>query len=130
MSNFQLQSATVGFIAAQLAVFLWVIIRRRGIRPVLIVNLLFAAGILWSVAGYVPGEVSFAWSDPDSDLFDYKNTIMAAFEGAVLLASPIVFWNVTVAKIAAWIGFAGNFALSLFAVWFSFFFEFKCCGYL
>jgi hypothetical protein len=130
MSNFHLQFVTVAFIAAQLAVFLWVVIRRRGLWPVLVVNVVFAAGVLWSAVPYVVSEVTFAWSDPDSDWFDYKNTILTVFEGATLLASLIAFWGVRVAKIVAWLGFAGNFALSLFAVWFSFFFEFKCCGYL
>jgi hypothetical protein len=94
------------------------------------INFVFAAGMLWSVAPYVVSEVTFAWSDPDSDWFDYKNTILTVFEGATLLASLIAFWGVRVGKIVAWLGFAGNLALSLFAVWFSFFFEFKCCGYL
>jgi hypothetical protein len=129
MSNLELQIVTCAVVAAQLGVVLWVLVRRRGMWPVLIVNFVFAAGVLWSVAPYV-SEVTFAWSDPDSDWFDYKNTILTVFEGATLLASLIAFWGVRVGKIVAWLGFAGNLALSLFAVWFSFFFEFKCCGYL
>jgi hypothetical protein len=130
MSNLQLQLVICSVVAAQIGVVLWVVIRRRGIRPALIVNLLFSAGVLWSVAEYVPGEVAFARSDPDSDWFDYKNTIMAAFEAATVLASLLAFRGVMAAKIVAWVGFTGNFALSLAAAWLAFTFEFKCCGYL
>jgi hypothetical protein len=130
MSNLELQIVTCAVVAAQLGVVLWVLVRRRGMWSVLVVNFVFAAGVLWSVAPYVASEVTFAWSDPDSDWFDYKNTILTVFETVTVLASLLAFRGLRVAKIVAWLGFAGNFALSLFAVWFSFFFEFKCCGYL
>jgi hypothetical protein len=94
------------------------------------INFVFAAGMLWSVAPYVVSEVTFAWSDPDSDWFDYKNTILTVFEGVTVLASLLAFRGLRAGKIIAWMGFAGNFGLSLAAVVFSLTFEFKCCGYL
>ena len=117
-------------VLAQLGVLLWVLIRRRGIRPVLIANLLFAAGVLWSVASYVPGEIAFARSDPDSDWFDYKSSILTACATVTALASLLAFRGLLVAKIVAWLGFAGNFTLSVYAAYFFMTFEFKCCGYL
>jgi hypothetical protein len=130
MSNLQLQIVTCAIVAAQLGVVLWVLLRRRGMWPALIVNFVFAAGVLWSVAPYVGSEVAFAWSDPDSDWFDYKNTILTVFEGVTVLASLLAFRGPVAARIIAWLGFAGNFALSLAAAVLAFTFEFKCCGYL
>jgi len=130
MSNLELQIVTCAVVAAQLGIVAWVLIRRRGMGPALSVNLVFAAGVLWSVAAYVPSEVTFAWSDPDSDWFDYKNTILTAFETATLLASLLAFRGPATMRIAAWIGFVGNFALSVVAALFALTFEFKCCGYL
>jgi hypothetical protein len=130
MSNFELQIVTCAVVAVQLAVVAWVLVWRRGIWPALIVNFVFAVGVLRSVVTFVPGEITFAWSDPDSDLFDYKNTILTGFEAVTIFASLLAFRDLLGARIVAWLGFAGNFALSLFAAWFALFFEFKCCGYL
>ena len=130
MSNEALKAVTVAVVLAQLGVLLWVLIRRRGMRAVLVVNLMFAVGILWSVAAYVPSEVIFARSDPDSDWFDYKNTILTVFEAVTFSASLLAFRVAAAAKIVTWAGFAGNFALSLLAALFALTFEFKCCGYL
>ena len=130
MSNLQLQIVTGAVVAVQLGVVAWVVITRRGIWPALIVNLVFAAGVLWSVVPYVASEVSFAWSDRDSDLFDYKNSILTGFETVTVLASLLAFRELLAAKIVAWLGFAGNFALSVIAAVFALTFDFKCCGYL
>jgi hypothetical protein len=130
MSNLQLQIVTCAVVAAQLGVVLWVLVRRRGMRPALVVNFVFAAGVLWSAAPYVVSEVTFALSDPDSDLLDYKNTVLTGFEGVTVLASLLAFRGPVAARVVAWLGFAGNFALSLAAALFALTFEFKCCGYL
>jgi hypothetical protein len=130
MSNLELQIVTCAVVAAQLAVVLWILVRRRGMWPALAVNFVFAAGVLWSVAPYVVSEVTFALSDPDSDLLDYKNTILTVFESVTALGSLLAFRNLMAARIVAWLGFAGNFGLSLAAALFALTFEFKCCGYL
>ena len=130
MSNLQLQIVTGAVVAAQVTVALWVLIRRRGMWPALVVNLVFAAGVLLSVAPYVASEITFAWSDPDADVMDYKNTVLTGFETVTALASLIAFRGLLAAKVIAWLGFAGNFVLSLLALLFALTFEFKCCGYL
>jgi hypothetical protein len=130
MSNVQLQIVTCAIITAQLGVVSWILVRRRGMWPALVVNMLFAVGVLWSIASYVPSEVAFARSDPGSDWFDYKNSILTGFEGVTALASLLAFRDPVAVKIVAWLGFAGNFALSLIAAVFALTFEFKCCGYL
>lgn len=128
MAGHRLNAATYIVGAVHLALVLWVVYRRRGMRPVLIVNLVFASWVLWSVAANVPHEIAFAWSDPDSGWFDYKDTILTAFETPTFLASLLAFRGLTAAKIVAWLGFAGNFAISVWALTLTF--EFKCCGYL
>ena len=130
MSNLALQIASCAIVAAQLGVVAWVLVWRGGMWPALVVNFVFAAGVLWSVAPYVVSEVTFAWSDPDADLFDYKNTILTSFEAMTVLGSLLAFRDLLAARIAAWLGFAGNFALSVVAAVFALTFEFKCCGYL
>ncbi|HTZ35314.1 MAG TPA: hypothetical protein VMB84_04765 [Stellaceae bacterium] len=130
MSNLQLQLTLCAVVAGQIGVLAWVAIRRRGPWPALLVNFVFAAGMLWSVAPYAPSEVSFAWSDPDSGWFDYKSTILTGFEAASFVASLLALRGRMAATVVAWVGFAGNFALSLVALLFAFTFEFKCCGYL
>ena len=115
---------------AQAAVFGWVLVRRRSMRPVLVVNLLFALGILVFVWPYLPSEVVYIWHGGAAELFDYKNSILTAFALATLAAAVSAWRGWRPAKIVAWVGFAGNFALSLMALQFVLTFKFKCCGYL
>ena len=114
----------------QLAAAGWVLVRRRGMRPVLLVNLLCAAAVLYLVVPYLPGEIAFIREGEASELFDYKNTILTAFETVSLIGSAFAWWGALWGKIIAWIGFAGNFILSLAAALFFMTFKFKCCGYL
>ena len=108
----------------------WVLVRRRGMRPVLLVNLLCAAAVLYLVMPYLPGEITFIREGEASELFDYKNTILAVFETIAVIASAFAWCGALWGKIIAWIGFAGNFVLSLVAALFFMTFKFKCCGYL
>jgi hypothetical protein len=121
---------TIAIVLIHLAALAWVLIRRRGMAPVLIVNLLFGAAVLAFVVPYLPNELAYIRSGGASELFDYKNAIVTAFEIVTLLVSALAFRGALPAKIGAWIGFAGNFALSLFAVVFALTFKFTCCGYL
>jgi hypothetical protein len=114
----------------QLAAAGWVLVRRRGMRPVLLVNLICAAAVLYLVVPYLPGEIAFIREGEANELFDYKNTILTAFETIAVIASVFAWRGVLVAKIIAWIRFAGNFILSLAAALFFMTFKFKCCGYL
>jgi hypothetical protein len=114
----------------QLAAAAWVLVRRRSMWQVLLVNLICAAAVLYLVVPYLPGEIAFIREGEASELLDYKNTILTAFETVSLLASGFAWRGVLLGKIIAWIGFAGNFMLSLAAALFFMTFEFKCCGYL
>lgn len=115
-------------VVAHLALVSWVVLRRRGMRPVLVVNVVFACWVLWLVAASAPSEFAFAWSDPDAGWFDYKDTILTIFETVTLVASLLAFRRQTAAKIVAWLGFAGNLGVSVFVLTLTF--KFKCCGYL
>jgi hypothetical protein len=130
VSNTTLDVLTVGITLAQLAALLWVLIRRGGMRPVLLINLLFAVGVLIFVVPNVPEEVSDIRFGMTSEFFDYKNVVLTLFEAVTLSSSALAFRGWLPAKIVAWLGFFGNFLLSLLAVLFALTFEFKCCGYL
>ncbi len=122
--------AIIGILLAQAAVLGWVLVRRRGMRPILVVNLLFAAGISVFVWPYLADEIAYIWRGRATELFDYKNSILAVFGLAMVAASVFAWRGWRPAEIAAWIGFAGNFVLSLMAIQFVLTFKFKCCGYL
>jgi hypothetical protein len=130
MANTEFAATACTVVAIQVAAPLWVLIRRCRMWPVLLVNLLFVAAVLFVVLPYLPGEVAYIREGEASELFDYKNVILTAFESVTLLASVLAFCGVLLGKIVAWIGFGGNFALSILAIQFSLTFEFKCCGYL
>jgi hypothetical protein len=114
----------------QLAVAGWGLVRRRGMRPVLLVNLICAAAVLYLVVPYLPGEIAFIREGEARELFDYKNTILTAFETIAVSASAFAWRGALLGKIIAWLGFVGNFMLSLAAALFFMTFKFKCCGYL
>jgi hypothetical protein len=118
------------FLLAQVAVLVWVLVRRRGMRPILIVNLLFAAAVLILVVPQLPEELRYILAGEASEPFDCKNTILTAVELTTLGASVLAWCGFFAGKIVAWIGFAGDFALSLLAALFVATFQFKCCGYL
>jgi len=115
---------------AEAAVALWVLVRRRGMVPVLVVNLLLALAVLLFALSYLPDEIADIRAGDATELFDYKNSILTAFEVAALVASALAFRGGRTAQSLAWIGFAGNFVLSVLVVRFALTFEFKCCGYL
>jgi hypothetical protein len=115
---------------AEAAVALWVLVRRRGMAPVLVVNLLLAVAVLIFVLSYLPDEIADIRAGDATELFDYKNSILTVFELVTLIASAVAFRGGVAAKTFAWIGFAGNFALSVLVVQFALTLEFKCCGYL
>ena len=114
----------------QLGVLLWVLIRRRGVLPVLVVNLVAAIVVLQFAVPYLPAEIRDIRAGNAVELFDYKNVILTVFEGLTLIASGLAWRGVVWGKIIAWLGFAGNFTLSVAAAVFFMTFKFKCCGYL
>jgi hypothetical protein len=61
---------------AQVAVLVWVLVRRRGMRPILIGNLLFAAAVLILVVPELPEELRYIRAGEAAELFDCKNTIL------------------------------------------------------
>ena len=113
MSDSTLHALGIANPLAQFVLLLWVLVRGRGMGPLLVVNLLFAALELYFVAPQVPQELSIARSWGSTDWADYKMTIWSAFELATFVASALAWGGFVLAKIVAWVGFAGNFALSL-----------------
>ena len=129
-ANLSRHAFPVAIELVQVAALLWVLIRRRSMCPVLFVNFLLVIGVLLIVLPDLSGEIAYIREGEASELFDYKSTILTAFESVTFIASVIALRGLLLAKIVAWIGFAGNFALSFAAMLFLWTFEFKCCGYL
>jgi hypothetical protein len=98
-------------------------------RPVLVVNLIFAGAVVIFVGAQVPHEFELARQGAINELLEFKATIWSVCELVVLAASLFAFRGGLMARIA-WLGFAGNFAPSLLAALFVLTFEFKCCGLL
>ncbi len=117
-------------VLAQLGVFLWTVLRWRGIRPVLVTNLLLAAAMLFFVAPLLPPEVRYILSGAATDWFDFKATIWSFFESAVLTTALLALFGIAMPTIVTWVAFAVNFAITVHGVWFFMNFHFKCCGYL
>ena len=120
----------IGIILAELGVLLWVLLRRRGMWPVLVVNIVFGGAVLYVVVPYFPAESMYIWRGRAAELFDYKNSILTLTEAVVMGTSLLAFRGIRAARVVASIGFAFNFVLSLFALEFVLTFSFKCCGYL
>jgi hypothetical protein len=116
--------------SAHVAALLWVLIRRRGMRPILVVNVLFGLAVLAFVWPYLPDELVDIRAGDAVELFDYKNTILTALELATLAASVTAWRGWLPGRVAAWVCFGGNLLLSIAAALFFMTFEFKCCGYL
>jgi hypothetical protein len=127
VSNTTLYALAVANPLAQLMLLLWVLVRGRGMGPLLVINLLLAALELYFVAPEVPQELSIARTWGSTDWFDYKMTIWSAFELATFAASAFAWGGFVMARIVAWIGFTGNFALSIAAMLFIIKFAITCC---
>jgi hypothetical protein len=130
MSNETLQTAVAGIILAQLAALIWALIPRGRIRGVLVVNLLLSAGVLIYVVPLLPHEIAYLASASTTELLDYKGIGLCLIELAVLVTAALAIGKLRVPLALIWLGFAGNFIFTLFAVIFAFTFEFRCCGYL
>ncbi len=116
MSHGQFYALAVAIPLVQLMVLMWVLVRQRGIGLVLVVNILFAGMVLFFVAPKLPQELRAALAWGSSDWVDYKVTMWSSFELVTLGVSAFAFGGFPPARIIAWIGFAGNFALSVGAM--------------
>ena len=130
ITNETLKALVIVLAVVQFVALLWVLIRGRGMGPVLVVNLLFGAIALIFAGPQIPREIELARMGAIDKLIEFKATLWSLFELVALIASAIAFRGGLSAKTVAWIGFAGNFALSVLAALFALTFEFKCCGYL
>ena len=98
VSSTTLYALAVANPLAQLMLMMWVLARHRGMGPVLVINLLFAAMELFFVASQLPQELSYAPSGGSTDWFDYKMTIWSSFEFATLVASMFAWSGFLIAR--------------------------------
>ena len=127
MSDSTLYALAAANPLAQLLLLLWVLVRGRGMGPLLVINLLLAALELYFVAPQVPQELAIARTWGSTDWFDYKMTIWSGFESATFAASAFASGSFAIARVVAWIGFTGNFVLSVAAMLFIIKFAITCC---
>jgi hypothetical protein len=116
ITNETLKALVIVLAVVQFVALLWV--------------LLFAAIALIFAGPQIPREIELARMGAIDRLIEFKATLWSLFELVALIASAIAFRGGLSAKTVAWIGFAGNFALSVLAALIAQTFEFKCCGHL
>jgi hypothetical protein len=119
---------------AHTGVLVWALTRRqdaRSLHAMLTLNLVFAGALLFYVIPLLSKVLALPRSSEwRGDVLDFKGLIWCAFELVTAFSSAVAFWGWLPAKILAWLGFAGNFVLSVLAVLFALASRFKCCGYL
>ncbi len=130
MSNTTLYAATIAAILVQTGTMIGVLLRRRGMQPVLVVNLAFAAAVLLFIAPTLPDEIAVLRTGASGDLLDYQGLIWGCAEAILVVASVLAFRGAWPAMVIAWIGFSAHLLSTLAALAFFLTFEFKCCGYL
>ena len=130
MSNQTFQLGIVAICLVQLAALIWAVVPRGKRSGVLVVNLLYSAGVLYLLWPYLLPEIAEAISATETDIFDYKTSIITATELAVLVSALLALARRRVPAALIWCGFAANIVLSALVFFYAFFVEFRCCGYL
>ena len=108
------KATSVVIVLAHVAALIWAVALRKGLGPVLGLNLVIAAGILAYNADHLGIMLRYA---------DYPLLALMAFALVTLLisAAAIFGWRIPVALI--WITFAGNFIMSTLLMAFALLFK-------
>lgn len=98
------KATSVVIVLAHVAALIWAVALRKGLGPVLGLNLVIAAGILAYNANQFGSMLDYA---------DYRLMALMAFALATLLISAGALFGLRIPAALIWIAFAGNFAMSL-----------------
>ena len=132
MSNDLLQVLVIALALAHLGALISALVLRSGVHAVMVINILFASGVLAYWAIHVPREIRFSISVGSTEIVDYKTVVFCLIEVGALLSAALGLFRkrAPAVLLMIWIGFGINFALSILALVFVVTFEFRCCGYL
>ena len=97
------KATTVIIVLAHVAVLIWAVGLRKGLGPVLGLNVIIAAGLLAYNASHVGIMLRYA---------DYAQLALMAFALATFIISAAALFGLRIPVALIWIAFAGNFALS------------------
>lgn len=130
MSNLTFQIVIVLICLAQLAALTWGVVPRGSRSGVLIVNLVLSVGVLYFLWPYLRPEIAEALAAPETDIWNYKTSIITVVELVVFVTTVRAIAGRHVPAWLIWAGFAANFLLSALVFVYAFFVEFPCCGLL
>ena len=86
----------------------------------LIVNLLLSAGVLYLLWPYLLPEIAEVRSLSETDILDYKTSIISVTELVVLVSALLAIGGIGVPAPLIWSGFAANLLLILLALVYAF----------
>jgi hypothetical protein len=130
MSNLTFQIIIVLICLAQLAALIWGVVPRGSRSGVLIVNLVLSVGVLYFLWPYLRPEIAEALAAPETDIWNYKTSIITVVELVVFVTTVRAIAGRHVPAWLIWAGFAANLLLSALVFVYAFFVEFPCCGLL
>jgi hypothetical protein len=130
MSNLTFQIIIVLICLAQLAALIWGVVPRGSRSGVLIVNLVLSVGVLYFLWPYLRPEIAEALAAPETDIWNYKTSIITVVELVVFVTTVRAIAGRHVPAWLIWAGFAANLLFSALVFVYAFFVEFPCCGLL
>ena len=130
MSNLTFQILIVLVCLAQLAALIWGVVPRGSRSGVLIVNLVLSVVVLYFLWPYLRPEIAEALSAPETDIWNFKTSIIMLVELVVFVTTVRAIAGRYVPAWLIWAGFGANLVLSALVFVYAFFVEFPCCGLL
>ena len=130
MSNLTFQILIVLVCLAQLAALIWGVVPRGSRSGVLIVNLVLSVVVLYFLWPYLRPEIAEALSAPETDIWNFKTSIIMLVELVVFVTTVRAIAGRYVPDWLIWAGFGANLVLSALVFVYAFFVEFPCCGLL
>lgn len=124
------QVITAVLCAAELAALVWALVPRGRRWGVLLTNIVSGGLAMAILVPELPGELRTLRGGAELSLDNAKTSLLCLAEVAITASSGLAFCGWRVSGLQIWLGFAVNFAFSLFLFFFAFFVRFKCCGYL
>jgi hypothetical protein len=108
------KATSVVIVLAHVAAAIWAVALRKGLGPVLGLNVIVAAGILVYNANQLGSMLDYA---------DYRLMALTAFALATLLISTAALFGLRIPVALIWIAFAGNFIMSALLMAFALLFK-------
>ena len=108
------KATTIFIVLAHVIALIWAVGLRRGLLPVLGLNVIVAAGIFAYNASYLSIMLRYA---------DYAQLALMAFAFATFIISTAALFGLQIPVALIWIAFGGNFTLSVVLMAFALLFK-------